>query len=78
MKKQKDKAELMESMYEERVLMVKRIEVQLEDDKINSSRSLEYFERQNRRISQLKRIINGAINNLKVANLGSPSGQNDK
>ena len=41
----------MESMYDERVIMVKRIEVQLEDDKLNLSKSLEFIERQDRRIS---------------------------
>jgi len=71
-KKQKDKAELMEAMYEERALMVKKIEVQLEEDKVNLSRSLEYIQRQDRRIIQLKSIIDGAINKLKVANLGDP------
>jgi len=76
-KKQKDKAELMESMYEERALMVKKIEVQLEEDKINLSRSLDYIERQDRRIIQLKSIIDSAINKLKIANLGSPTGRKD-
>ena len=77
MKKQKDKAELMESMYEERALMVKKIEVQLEEDKTNLSRSLDYIERQDRRIIQLKSIIDSAINKLKIANLGSPTGRKD-
>ena len=76
-KRQKDKAELMEAMYEERALMVKKIEVQLEDDKINLSRSLDYIERQDRRIIQLKSIIDSAINKLKIANLGSPTGRKD-
>ena len=33
----------MEAMYEERALMVKKIEVQLEEDKINLERSLDYI-----------------------------------